>query len=86
MRPLEPRLERPSGLPIGVAEVIIDGRIVGLELDRALQALHRLVVIAQAIMCPAERVDDVTVVGPLLDGAADHPHAFVEILPWSIHE
>src|SRR4029079_664556 len=50
VRPLKPRLERPPGLPIGVAEVIVDGRVVGLELDRALQALHRLVVGAEPLV------------------------------------
>ena len=53
--------------------------VVGLELDGALEVLHRLVVIADAEIGPAERVDDVAVVRPLLDGAADHVHAFVEI-------
>ena len=79
VRPLELRLERAPGLPIGVAEMVVDGRIVGLELDRALQVLHRLVVVAEPEIGPAERVDDVAVVRPLLDGAADHPHAVVEI-------
>ena len=66
-------------LPVGVAEVIVDGRILGLELDRALEVLHRLVVVAEPEIGPAERVDDVAVIRPLLDGAADHPHALVEI-------
>ena len=36
-------------------------------------------IVAGAVIGPAERVDDVAVVRPLLDGAADHLHAFVEI-------
>src|SRR5437868_33524 len=46
VRPLEFRLKRAPGLGIGVAEMVVDGRIVGLELDRALQVLHRFVVVA----------------------------------------
>ena len=59
--------------------MIVDGRIVGLELDGAVEFLHRLVVIADAEIGPAQRVDDVAVVRPLLDGATDHVHALVEI-------
>src|SRR5436853_582874 len=40
MRPLEFRLERAPDLGIGIAEMVVDGRIVGLELDSALQVLH----------------------------------------------
>ena len=64
---------------ISIAEMVVDGRIVGLEFDRALQIFHRVVVIAEPEIGPAERIDDVAVVRPLLDGAADHPHALVEI-------
>ena len=79
MRPLERRLERAPDLPVGIAEMVVDGRIFGLELDRALEVLHRLVVFVDAVVRPAERIHDVAVVRPLLDGAADHPHALVEI-------
>jgi hypothetical protein len=37
MRPLETRLQHASDPPIGIAEVIVDGRILGLELDGALE-------------------------------------------------
>src|SRR5215831_15998699 len=37
MRPLEARLQHASDLPIGVAEMIVDGWILGLEFDGALQ-------------------------------------------------
>src|SRR5688572_29794478 len=51
--PLEARLEVAPDLPIGVAEMVIDDRIAGLELDRLLELLHRLVVMAEAVMGPA---------------------------------
>src|SRR6516164_7536526 len=73
------RLEQASNPPIGIAEVIVDGRILGLELDGALELLDRLVHVAEPVICPAEGVDDVTVVGALLDRAFDHTHALVEI-------
>src|SRR6516162_6705272 len=79
MRPLEARLEHASDLPIGIAEMIVDGRILGLELDRALQLFDRLLHVAEPVIGPAEGVDDVTVVGALLDRALDHAHALVEI-------
>ena len=47
MRPLELRLKLAPGLPIGVAEMVVDGRIVGLELDRAFEMLARLFEIAE---------------------------------------
>ena len=53
--------------------------VFGLELDGAFEILDRLVVIADAEIGPAQRVDDVAVVRPLLDGAADHVHALVEM-------
>src|SRR5215470_495964 len=34
VRPLELRLQHPADPPIGVAKMIVDGRILGLELDR----------------------------------------------------
>src|SRR6202008_2823876 len=39
MRPLEARLEDAADPPIGVAEMIVDGRIFRLELDRAIELL-----------------------------------------------
>ena len=79
VRPLELRFQRTVDLPIDVAEMIVDGRVVGLQFDGALEVLHRFVIIAEPVIGPAERVDDVAVVGPLLDGALDHVHALVEM-------
>ena len=59
--------------------MIVDGRIFRLELDGALELLDRFLVIAGAEIGPAERVDDVAVIRPLLDGASDHVHALVEV-------
>src|SRR5689334_3377232 len=47
VRPLELGLERPADPPVCVAEVVVDGRIDRLELDRALELLDRLVVLAE---------------------------------------
>jgi len=72
MCPLETRLEGAANAPIGVAEMIVDGRIFRLELDCAFELLDRLLLIAAAEIGPAQRVDDIAVVRPLLHGALDH--------------
>src|SRR3954465_15546543 len=41
VRPLECGFQRTSDLPVSVAQMVIDRRILGLELDRALELLHR---------------------------------------------
>src|SRR5713101_5150811 len=79
MGPLEFRLQRAADAPIGVAEMVVDRRVFGLEIDRALEIFHRVFEIADAEIGPAQRVHDVAVVGPLIDGALDHLHALVEI-------
>src|SRR4051812_35617277 len=45
MRPLEVGLERAADAPVGVAEMVVDGRIFGLQLDGALELLGGLSVI-----------------------------------------
>src|SRR5687768_16833664 len=72
MPPLELRLQRAARLPVGVAEMVVDDRIVSLQGDGALQLRYRLVVAAEAVIGPAETVDDVAVVGAKLDRLADH--------------
>src|SRR5712691_6365889 len=59
MGPLEAGLDHPPDLPVDVAEMIVDGRVLGLELDRAFEVLDRLLVIANPIIGPSERVDDI---------------------------
>src|ERR1700757_2112118 len=36
MRPLEFRFQRAADTPIGIAEMVVDGGILGFEIDRAL--------------------------------------------------
>src|SRR5262249_62137554 len=47
--------------------------------DRAVKLLGRLFVISKPEMRPAERIDDVAIVGTLLDRLLDHPHPLVEV-------
>src|SRR3954451_10284832 len=79
VRPLETCLELAADLPIGIAEMIVDGGIFRLELDRVFEVLDRLLVVADAEIGPSERVDDVAVIGALLDRTLNHLHAVVEI-------
>src|SRR5262249_10626308 len=69
----------PPPPPIGVAQMIVDGRILGLELNRPIERLDGLIEVADPVERPAERIDDIAVVGPLLDRAPDHAHALFEI-------
>src|SRR5215831_10616790 len=78
MRPLETRLQHAFDPPIGIAEMIVDGGILGLELDGALELLDRLFHVAEPVIGPAEGIDDVTIVGALLDRAPDHLHPVVQ--------
>src|SRR3954469_18230378 len=41
MRPLKTCFEQPTDLPIGVPEMIVDGRVLGLELDRLFEVFDR---------------------------------------------
>src|SRR5262249_22597412 len=52
---------------------------LGLELDGTLELLDRLLDVAQSVIGPAQRIDDVTIISALLDRTLDHAHAFVEI-------
>src|SRR5207244_1625539 len=71
VRPLEARLQNATHLPVSIAQMIVDGRVLGLELDRVLEVLYRLVKLADPIIRPAERIHDVAIIGTLLDGALD---------------
>src|SRR5262247_1249692 len=48
MRPLEARFERAADPPIGVAQMVVDGRIFRLQLHGAFEIAHRLVVLGDA--------------------------------------
>src|SRR5437899_616863 len=78
--PLKARLGGTPALPIGVAEMVVDRRILGHELDRLFEILNRARVIAEPVMRPAQAVDDVAVLGPQLDGLLDHFEATLQIL------
>src|SRR5262249_42055124 len=54
MRPLEARLDHAANLPVSVAQMVVDGRILGLELDSMLEMLHSVLVLANAIVRPAK--------------------------------
>ena len=61
--PLELGLALAADLPEHVAEVVVDHRVVGRQLDGAQHRRHRLLVAAEPVEHPAERVGDVAVVG-----------------------
>src|SRR5215203_441394 len=77
--PLKPSLELAANLPVNVAEVIVDGGIFGLELNRVLEMLHRLLVIADPVIGPAKRVHNVAIIRTLLRRTLNHAHAVIEI-------
>src|SRR5687768_15590533 len=58
MPPLELRLQLPARLPIGVAEMVVDDRIVRFQRYGALQLGHRLIVTPEPVIGPAKAVDD----------------------------
>ena len=72
--PLIFRLELAPDAPIGIAEMIVDDRIVGPELDGALEMLDRGFDVAEAVIGPAETVDVIAVVGLELHRLADVVH------------
>ena len=61
MRPLEACLQLAADAPVGVTEVIVDRGVFRLQVDGALEVLDRLIVIADAVVSPAERIDDIAV-------------------------
>ncbi len=79
MVPLELRFELAADAPIGVAEVIVDRRIRRLQADRPLEFADGLVIVAKPEVSPAEAVDDIAVLRPQRDGAAQHLEALVEM-------
>ena len=80
MVPLEPRLELVARAPVGVAEVVVDGRVAGLERDGAFELLHGARIVAEPVIRPAEAVDDEPVLGPQRHGLAQHLEGLVEVL------
>src|ERR1700719_681662 len=72
--PLELCFKHAIDLPVNIAQMVVDGRVDRFQFDRALKVLHRLVVIGYPAIGPAQRVDDIAIIGPLLDRTLDHPH------------
>src|SRR5882672_2874075 len=66
--PLEARLALAADMPVGIAEMLDDSGVVALLLGGALQPLHGLVILPEAIEGPAHRIRDGAVVGPQLGG------------------
>ena len=54
MSPLEIGFEHAPDAPVGVTQVIVDGRVFRLELDRLFQVLDRFLVVAEAVVRPAK--------------------------------
>src|SRR3974390_1548740 len=52
VRPLELGFQRAADAPVSVAEMVVDSRVLGLEIDRALEVFHRILVIADAVISP----------------------------------
>ncbi|MNI07975.1 hypothetical protein D3C73_609970 [compost metagenome] len=59
--------------------MVVDRGIAGAQLDRFLKLRHRIVEPAEAIVSPAERIDDIAVIGARIDGRLDHLQAFVQV-------
>src|SRR5688572_21293891 len=66
--PLVARLLEPLHAPQRIAEVIVEDRILRLQLHRALEILHRLAVVAEPVVRPPKAVDDIAVVRLELHG------------------
>src|SRR5437762_13865859 len=79
VRPLEARLQYPADPEIGISQMIVDRGVFRLELDRAFEVLDCFLVVANAVIGPAERINDVAVVRALLDRALNHFHSVIEM-------
>ena len=79
MVPLELRLELAADPPVSVPEVVVDHRICGLEIDGLLELAHRFVIAPQAVVSPAETVDDIAVARLQIDRTPQHAEGLVEI-------
>ena len=79
--PLEPRFAQPPDAPIGVAEMVVDDRVLRTQLDGPFEVPDGALEIAHAIERPAQRVDDIAVTRAQLDGAFDHVPGALQVDP-----
>src|SRR5205085_1311891 len=73
--PLVAGLGEPAALPEGITQMVVDRRVLRHQLDRLFEVLHRAVIVAHAVMRPAQAVDDVAVLRPQLDRMGDYDGA-----------
>src|SRR5437899_9346999 len=78
--PLKARLGGTPALPIGIAEMVVDRRVLGHQLDRLFEILNRARIIAEPVVGPTETIDDIAVLRPQFDRLLDHLETAVEIL------
>src|SRR5690606_5127461 len=65
--PLETRLELATCRPVGIAQMIVEFGVVGPQQHGALQGLHGLIDAAELVEGPAQRIDDIAILGLSLD-------------------
>src|SRR5690606_16385168 len=78
--PLEASLLPSPDFPVGVAEMVVDHRVGRIELDRPLQMLDRLLIVAEPVEHPAQAIDDVAILRPEVDRAPQHVEGAVIVL------
>ena len=79
MAPLEMRVELAPDLPIGVAQMGIDGGIARHQQYGILESLGRIGITPKPLISPADAVDDVTVEGAQRAGFFQHRERLREI-------
>lgn len=79
MAPLKAGLKDTPKLEIDIPQMIIDHRIAGHSLDGFFQPFQCFIVIAQAIIGPADRIEDGSILRPQLNGAMQHGQGFGEV-------
>jgi hypothetical protein len=79
MAPLIGGFQLAPDAPVGVAQMVVEDRVVGHQPDRALEFAHRVLVALQPVIGPAERIHDVAVGGPEFDRALDEVEPLLEV-------
>ena len=65
--------------PVRIAEMVSCSAAVRFERGRALHELDRLLIVAEAVVRPAETVEQIAVVRVELDGLLDQRQAFLQL-------